>query len=171
MRNDGFYFEIKNLLVQFLAAFDNCVIKRFNDDRAAQEKIEVRYVLAPKQRVLYDIVNETHNITLPVVAVDITGISRDESRVFNKVDGFYLPTTPTQQGKLVSKISAPVPININVSMSIITKYQLDMDQILSNFVPYNNPYIIISWKLPAEAGLSYESEIRSEVLWDGNITL
>lgn len=171
MKNETFYFELRDLVVQFLAAFDNCVIKRFNDSREVKEKLQVRYVLAPKQRVIYDIVNEAQNITLPVVAVDITSIARDESRVFNKIDGFYLPTNKNQQGKYVSNIPTPVPVNITVSMSIITKFQLDMDQILSNFIPYNNPYIIISWKIPQAAGLAYETEIRSEVLWDGTISL
>ena len=49
-----------------------------------------------------------------------------------------------------------------------------MDQILSNFIPYNNPYIIISWKLPEDVvpgGFSIPQEIRSEVLWDGTIQL
>jgi hypothetical protein len=170
VNNQTFYFEIKDLIVQFLAAFDSCIINRY-DGRNPKEKLEVRYVLAPKQRVLYDIVNEVNNITLPVVAVDITSITRDESRVFNKIDGFYLPTKSSVQGKLTSKLPTPVPVNLTVSMSIITKFQLDMDQIISNFVPYNNPYIIISWKIPAEAGLEYETEIRSEVLWDGNISL
>lgn len=120
--------------------------------------------------MLYDIVNEAHNITLPVVAVNVTAVTRDETRVFNKIDGFYLPSTTNTQGKTVSKLPTPVPVNINLSMTIVTKYQLDMDQILSNFVPYNNPYIIISWKIPKEAGLTYETEIRSEVLWDGSIS-
>lgn len=168
MEKQTFYFEVRDLLVQFLAAFNNCVINRY-DGRNPKEKLEVRYVLAPKQRVLYDIINEEQNITLPVVAVDITSITRDESRVFNKIDGMFLPTRTNTQGKLVSKLAMPQPVNISVSMSIITKFQLDMDQIVSNFVPYNNPYIIISWKIPAEAGLEYETEIRSEVLWDGSI--
>jgi hypothetical protein len=49
-----------------------------------------------------------------------------------------------------------------------------MDQIISNFVPYNNPYIIISWKVPEDlvlGGFATPQEIRSEVLWDGNISL
>lgn len=172
MQNETFYFEIRDLIVQFLAAFDDCIISRFDiNNREPKEKVEVRYVLAPKQRVLYDIVNEANNITLPVVAVDITSISRDESRVFNKVDGFYLPSKLNDKGKYISKLPTPIPVNITVSMTIIAKYQLDMDQILSNFVPYSNPYIIISWKVPKEAGLQYDTEIRSEVLWDGNISL
>jgi len=59
-------------------------------------------------------------------------------------------------------------------MSILTKFQSDMDQIISNFVPYNNPYIILSWKVPStttQGGLETPQEIRSEVLWDGNISL
>jgi len=49
-----------------------------------------------------------------------------------------------------------------------------MDQIISNFVPYNNPYIILSWTLPEALvpnGFTTPQEIRSEVLWDGNISL
>jgi len=59
-------------------------------------------------------------------------------------------------------------------MSILTKYQTDMDQIISNFVPYNNPYIILSWKVPTDLspnGFAIPQEIRSEVLWSGDINL
>ncbi len=43
-----------------------------------KSNIEVRYVFAPKQRVMYDIINKAQNITLPVVAVNLTSITRDE---------------------------------------------------------------------------------------------
>ena len=171
MKNYTYHFEIKDLLTQFLAAFNDCIIKRYDNNRVAKSNIEVRYVLAPKQRVLYDIVNEQHNITLPVVAVNLTGVSRDNDRVFNKLDGFYMPKIYNRVTGVSSKVSTPTPINLSVSLSIIAKYQSDIDQILSNFVPYNNPYIILSWKIPESAGLSYYGEIRSEVLWDGNISL
>ena len=65
----------------------------------------------------------------------------------------------------------PVPVNVDVKMSILARYQSDMDQILSNFVPYNNPYIILSWTVPKGFDLPYTQEIRSEVLWNGNISL
>jgi len=89
VRARPFYFEIKDMLTQFVAAFDDIVIGRFNKDRKEKDKINVRYVYAPKQRVLYDLVNETKTLTLPVVSVNVNNISRDESRVFNKLDGFY----------------------------------------------------------------------------------
>ena len=47
---------------------------------------------------------------------------------------------------------------------------LDVQQIISNFVPYVNPYLVISWKVPSELGPDYDVELRSEVLWDGDIS-
>ena len=115
---------------------------------------------------MYDIVNKAQNLTLPVVTVNIASISRDANRVFNKLDSVYNPLSETNN----TNIKMPVPINIEVNMSILTRYQQDMDQILSNFVPYNNPYIILSWREPSNQ-TSQVVEIRSEVLWSGNISL
>ena len=56
-------------------------------------------------------------------------------------------------------------------MSVISRYQTDMDQILSNFIPFSNPYVVISWKVPKKFNLAVDQEIRSEVLWDGNVSL
>ena len=43
MKNRAFHFEIKNLLTQFVAAFDDTVISRYNKDRERKSNIEVRY--------------------------------------------------------------------------------------------------------------------------------
>lgn len=171
MHNKTFNFEIRDLLVQFIAAMDDVVISRYNKDREEKEKIKVRYVHAPKERVFLDIINKAQNVTLPVIAVNITAIQRDETRVFNKIDGFYEPVRRETEGKLTTHISMPVPVNLSVAVSIIANYQSDIDQIVSNFVPYSNPYIIISWKTPESFRVNNIEEIRSEVLWDGSIQL
>ena len=160
-------------MIQFVAAFDNVIIKRYNSIREEQDQIQVRYVYSPKQRVLFDIVNRSQNLTLPVIAVSINSVSRDNERVFNKIAGFYTNKTQTEsnRGATSAYMRTPVPVNISVNMSILAKYQSDMDQIISNFVPYNDPYIIISWKIPEAAGLSIPQEIRSEVLWDGSLNM
>ena len=155
------------MVTQFVAAFDDIVINRYNRSREIVDKIQVRYLYAPKQRVLHDLINKSQHITLPAVAVSIASISRDESRVFNKIVGLY----DTLPSKTVTEfLPAPVPINISVTMSIVTKFQTDMDQILSNFVPYANPYIVISWPVPSKL-TNQITEIRSEVLWTGDVSL
>lgn len=176
MKNVTFHFEIKDLLTQFVAAFDSIIIKRYDSNRVPQNDLQVRYVYSPKQRVIFDLVNKAQNITVPVVAINITGVSRDESRVFNKINGYYFSqgANDTSAKSKSTHVLSPVPVNINITMSILSKFQSDMDQIISNFVPYSNPYIILSWKLPDSLfpeGAAYPQEIRSEVLWDGNISL
>jgi len=176
VKNYTYHFEIKDLLTQFINAFDNIVIKRFDKNRTSNSSIQVRYVYSPKQRVMYDLVNRAQNLTVPVVAVSITNVARDENRVFNKIGGFYFPqgVSDKNQTSLSDFYKSPVPVNITINMSILTKFQTDMDQILSNFIPYNNPYIIISWKVPEEMvenGFTTPQEIRSEVLWNGGIAL
>jgi len=170
MKNRAFHFEIKNLLTQFVAAFDDTVISRYNKNRDKKSNIEVRYVFAPKQRVMYDIINKAQNLTLPVVAINLTGVSRDNDRVFNKLTPTYIPAQDQEDPKTSSNFQMPVPVNLEISMSILARYMQDVDQIVSNFVPYNNPYIILSWKVPEAFGASYDQEIRSEVLWDGSLS-
>lgn len=171
MYNKPFHFEIHDLLTQFIAAMDDVVISRYNNQREEKEQIKVRYVHAPKERVMYDIVNKAQNITVPVISVNVSSVVRDETRVFNKLDGFYEPIRREHYGRSLAQVPMPIPVNLTVNLSILTNYQSDMDQIISNFVPYSNPYIIISWRIPDDFGLDSIKEIRSEVLWDGNISL
>ena len=171
MFDKAFHFEVHDLLTQFIAAMDDVVIGRYNKNREKKEELKVRYVHAPKERVLYDIVNKAQNITVPVISVSITSLQRDVSRVFNKIDGLYAPVNKNPKGINTARIPMPVPVNLSLALTIITNYQSDMDQIISNFVPYSNPYIIICWKIPEEFGVESLQEIRSEVLWDGNISM
>jgi len=164
-----YHWEVKDLLTQFLQAFDGAIVKRYDNNRQAGNNVAVRYVYSPKQRVLHDLINKAQHITLPAVSFWISSISRDPSRVFNKLEGQYWTNTTTSvYNKSSSNTNLqPVPVNIEVSVSILTRFQTDMDQILSNFVPYSDPYFIISWTREGMPGL----EIRSEVLWGGSLNM
>ena len=155
------------MITQFIAAFDDIVINRYNKSRDVVDKIQVRYLYAPKERVVYDIINKAQNMTIPAVAVTISSIARDESRVFNKIVGHYDVLHAERSTRFTP---SPVPVNLSINMSIITKFQTDMDQILSNFITYTNPYIIISWKTPSTF-TSETIELRSEVSWSGDVSL
>jgi hypothetical protein len=170
MNKKAFYFEIHDLLNQFVAAFDDVIISRYNKSREEKEKIKVRYVHAPKNRVIHDLANKAQNITTPVISVSIGSVDRDEGRVFNKITGMYLPASNTLMSK-TSHVRMPIPVNLSLNVSIIAQYQTDIEQIISNFIPYTNPYLVISWKIPEDFNLAYTSEIRSEVLWSGSCTM
>ena len=86
MKNQSYHFEIKDIVTQFVAAFNDVTINRYNKDKDIVDKIAVRYVYSPKERALHDLVNKAQHITLPAVAISISSIERDENRVFNKID-------------------------------------------------------------------------------------
>jgi hypothetical protein len=175
MKNYTFGFETQTLLEQFIGAFNDIVIKRYDHSNtivAPTSGFKVLYVYSPKQRVYNSLKNPAPGgLTVPVVAVTIGGISRDQSRVFNKNDGFNIEYQEPNSEALIKKILQPVPINITVNMTIVTRYQLDMDQILNNFIPYTDPYVVISWKIPNIHNSSIPYELRNEVLWSGNVAI
>ena len=172
MKKKPFYFEIKDVLIQFISAFNDTVIDRYNSSRVVKDQIAVRYVYSPKKRALHNLINKSQHITLPAVVVSISSIERDSARVFNKIRGTYDAQSPADDPKSVTydNIPQPIPVNIGINMSIMTKYQNDVDQILSNFIPYSNPYIVVSWKLPDKL-TTLMKEIRTEIEWSGSVNM
>jgi len=173
MKNQYYGFELKDMIRQIITAFNEIIINRYNRSKTVVDQLKVGFYYGPKERALHDIVNKAQSLKLPTIAVHYTSITRDPDRVFNKIPGFYYSKAPSVSGGAFDSdhLKTPIPVNIGISMSIMAKFQTDMDQILSNFVPYNNPYIIISWIVPTSQNLVNNLEIRTEVLWDGNLSL
>lgn len=166
MKNYTYHFEVESMVAQFIAALDDIVIKRYNKDRVAQEALMVRFVYAPKARVLQDLTDKAQNLQLPVVAVSIGSVARDTTRVYNKLDGSNFNLNPSIQTH-TGYMPQPLPVDVTVNVDIVTKYQKDMDQIITNFIPYCDPYFVISWRLEE----MNNHEIRSIVLWSGNMAV
>jgi len=166
MEKYSYFREQYSIMTQFVAAFDNCFVYRFDKSGVAKEKIAVRYINGSKQRALFDIVNPAKNITLPAISINRKNLKRDSNRIQYKDQNMYRPHI---NDKNVSKIPLPVPVSCDVDVSIIANYKEDIDQIVSNFIPWCNPYFIISWKIPEEFGMDFIDELRSEVSWSGSI--
>lgn len=166
MKQHSYFRENLNVLTQFAAAFDDCFVFRYTNDFVAKEKINVRYVMGPKHRVLYDIVDQAKNMTLPVISLDQKNVKRDSSRIQFKDQKI---TRPRLTDKSVVKIPSPIPVTMDVDVSIVANYKEDIDQIVSNFIPWCNPYFIIAWKIPEEFGLDFTDELRTEVTWSGSV--
>jgi hypothetical protein len=162
MRNYSFQFEVERLVTMFISAMDDIVVKRYNVHKNVRDQIKVRFVYAPKQRVLHDLLDRAQNLQLPVAAVYIGGISRDPNRVFNKIAGSSFYTTDP---RTIKQVPQPVPIDLTLNLSFLTRYQSDMDQCISNFIPYCDPYFVISWRIPEMP----DHEIRAKVEWSGQI--
>jgi len=120
---------------------------------------------------MYDIVNRSQNINLPVVALNATSIERTPDRVFNKHDSFYYNNAQFKTPGTITRHRTPVPVRISLDMSILAGFQLDLEQIASNFIAYFNPYIILSTKVPTELGPDYDLEVRTKAQWSGSMSI
>lgn len=170
MRQENFHFELRDNTDALATALNDIIIKRFKDDSRTdiEKKINVRFVYGPKKRVLYDIINAAKATTLPVVALDLKGFSHDTTRIFNK-NGEFFDTIIS--GDNCAQYLTPTPIKLNYSITIITRYRTDIEQIISNIIPHCNPYFVISIKVPSDFKLLGEQEIREVVTWNGNINI
>jgi hypothetical protein len=159
----NFNFEITKNLKMFESVFDDVIIKRFdNVTGTPKDAIKVNYLYGPKSRILNDLVNKPDTIKFPAVAVTCTGMGRDADRVMNKLQDIIYQD-PVTKGYVNLRA---IPWNINLQMTIMTKYQMDLDQIMQNFAVYTNPYIVYSWREPKSG-----REIRVEVEWDGQMSI
>lgn len=157
------------MLMLFTAAFDDAFIYRYNQQTLKPEsKIDVRYVHGPKQRVIHDIVAKEKNLTLPVVSIEQTGLARDPNRVVHKHQNIIRPMV--NDNSRVGKLPTPIPVNMDVKVSIIAKYKEDVDQIIQNFATVCNPYFVVSWKVPEEFGFNFIDELRIQIEWNGSIS-
>jgi hypothetical protein len=165
MKTYTYHNEIKILLAQVMNALDDLVIRRFNEinDTTYTDKINVSLVYAPKQRLLSDLVSKNQHIQLPVMALAIGGISFQKERAFNKIYGFTVDEHTKPEG---GRFPQPIPIDLKLNFSVLTHYQRDVEQIITNI--FNNffPYIVISYRHP-----DLGHEVRCIVEWDGNIGL
>jgi hypothetical protein len=163
METYSYNFEIRRMILHFMSAIDGGLVKRYDKDLNVVDSIKVNYVYGPKERIMRDLVDKAEHIKLPIVAVMIKDITRDENRIKDKIVGRYDEMLNQLGGTF--QIPAPVPVNITFDVSIMAKYQMDMEQILTNFIPHSDPYFIISWQEPFT-----KKEIRSKVEWSGSIS-
>lgn len=163
MREYNYNSEIKILLTQVLDALGNLTIKRFNDvTGVAEDSIHVNLRYSPKSRTIHDIVNKNQHIQLPVISLSISRIAYDSTRTFNKIAGFY---TEIPSASAFAKHYQPLPVTIGLNLSILSRYQNDIDQIITNLFTFFHPYIVISYTHP-----EVEQEVRCVVQWGGDLS-
>lgn len=165
MKTYTYHKEIRIIIDQVLNTLNNVVIKRLNeqDDVTNTDSIQVQLKYSPKQRILHDIVNLNDHIQVPVMALSMSNIQYDDKRAFNKIEGFSVSTALLSSG---GNFPQPIPITVSLNLSILARYQRDLDQILTCIFSNFFPYIVISYKHP-----DLGHEVRCVVEWDKAISL
>jgi hypothetical protein len=142
-------------IIAFGTLFNNIVIKRKDSKRkdGALESLKVPIQYGPYQKYLAMIAAEptperqSTQITLPRMSFEISGLHYDGSRklVPTQMARIAPPSGKDGDGKPVQYAQyMPVPYNLDISMSIISKNQDDGLQILEQILPHFHPSLNVS---------------------------
>lgn len=154
LNNNIFYHGItRKIIVAFGSVFSNIRIKRKKED--VEQIIAVPIAYAPKEKWLVRIeqdpnleINAVYT-TLPRLSFEITGMNYDSSRKTNRMN--YIACGDGDNN--MSRVYAPVPYNIDISLYSLTKTQEDALQIVEQIFPYFTPEYTLSIKGVPESNI------------------
>jgi hypothetical protein len=139
-----------------------------------QKQIEVPCIFGDRGIILRSLENETGNIKLPLYILQSNDISIDTSRNADlHIDMFYQADSQFAQLDKNNPLYRPYdlnkrrgqPVNIKYTLTLVTKYKEDLDQMCTNWAVFYRPSIYVKWWHPRND----VKPLESEILWDGSI--
>lgn len=143
-----FYHDIlRKTVIGFGTLFNGIKIYRKDSSNNVSSIIEVPIAYGPTQKFLARLeqspnLNKPVQITLPRLSFELTGLNYDSKRKVAPTQSFLSPTKV--DGKDVRKTYMPVPYNVSFDLSVMTKTNDDMLQIVEQILPYFQPSHSIS---------------------------
>jgi hypothetical protein len=140
--------------VAFGTLFNDIQIKHKKNDATDFSILTVPIAYGPVQKFLARLeqvpdLKKRVAITLPRMSFEMTGITYDPSRKASTLQTFK--SVDSTDGKL-TKTFMPVPYNVNIRLSILSKLNEDALQIVEQILPYFQPHFTLTVDLIKELG-------------------
>jgi hypothetical protein len=135
-----FYHEIfRRTIIAFGSLFDNIEISHADSSDSVKSIIKVPLAYGPMQKFLARLeqspdLDRSVQITLPRMSFEFVGLTYDASRKVTTTQSFV-----TSSNSGARKVYMPVPYNMAFELSIYTKLNDDMLQIIEQILPYFQP--------------------------------
>jgi len=146
---DYFYNEIlRSVIIGFGSLFNDIEVQHKNDKDQTTSVIQVPIAYGPTQKFLARMQQEANlnrpiQITLPRMSFEFTSLQYDPERKTTKNQNFI---TQTPDGSQIKRVYSPVPYNMGFTLSVYTKLNDDMLQIVEQILPYFQPHYNLSIK-------------------------
>jgi hypothetical protein len=150
-----FYHEIlRKTIIAFGTLFNNIEIKHKDSSGNGFSQLKVPIAYGPMQKFLARIEQSPNlrkevAITLPRMAFEMVGISYDPTRKSSTMQTFKVVD---QNNNKMTKAFMPVPYNVNIRLSIMTKLNEDALQIVEQILPYFQPHFNLTVNLVEQIG-------------------
>ena len=153
MLTNHFYHEIiRKTIVSFGTLFNNIEIQHTDKNGKTVSVVKVPVSYGPQQKFLarvsqgreyQDERNVGTTLTLPRMSFEVIGMNYDSTRKVSTMQTFK--STNKKTNKMI-KAFMPVPYNINMQLSILSKLNEDAIQILEQILPFFQPSFSMSLK-------------------------
>lgn len=150
-----FYHEIiRKTVVSFGTLFNAISVKHKDDAGNIKSSIRVPLSYGPTQKFLARLeqvpeLNKPVQMNLPRMSFELIGMSYDTTRKLTTTQTFLTRDLNSNQ---IKKAYLPVPYNLNFELSIMTKLNDDMLQIVEQILPYFQPNYNLTVDLIQEIG-------------------
>jgi hypothetical protein len=137
-----FYNEIfRSVIIGFGSLFNGIEIKHKDGDGDTFSVIQVPLAYGPTQKFLARMkqeadLNKPIQMTLPRMSFEFLGLTYDPSRKSTQTTTII---NQTPDGENIKRNYMPVPYNMSIQLSIMTKLNDDMLQIIEQILPYFQP--------------------------------
>ena len=151
-----FYHEIlRNTIIGFGTLFNDISIKHVDNSDNVVSVIKVPIAYGPTQKFLARLeqvpdLNKPVQISLPRMSFEFVGLTYDTTRKVTTTQTFT--TSLVEDSKQIRKTYMPVPYNMQFELSIFTKLNDDMLQIVEQILPYFQPAYTLSINLVKSIG-------------------
>jgi hypothetical protein len=142
---------IRKCIGSFGRIFNDINIEREDADGQKVQTIKVPLAYAAKEKWLQrveqdtDIDGQSVGFTLPRISFEMTNLSYDPSRKVQSLSRLFKYTTG--ESETLSRVYAPVPYNIEISLYAIAKTQEDALRIVEQILPFFTPQYNIPMKV------------------------
>jgi hypothetical protein len=150
-----FYHDIlRKTIVSFGTLFNNLSIQKTNNSGEVTSIIKVPLAYSPTQKFLARLeqspdLNKPVQITLPRMSFEFIGLYYDAQRKVTTTQYFV---SKDSQNNNLRRSYMPVPYNMEFELSIYTKTNDDMLQIIEQILPYFQPHFTLTVDLVDKIG-------------------
>lgn len=156
--------------IQLLDWFNEIPVNRYDENNDIVETYAARCVFAKKDKICFDLAHGNPPIyanKLPLVAIErVPGqLSYDKKRE----SGYMMNRFHYYDDRSVEHM-APQPINLDFKVTVFTKLEVDMEQLVEHISFWFRPYIKVRAKVPGLVLDTEDNESKYDmtVIWDGN---
>ena len=164
MQIRNFNSELMFASILFSRLFRNITILRaLNKQNTEHRTVPVNCVIGNRSRIFKHLDGtQKKGLTLPLIVVTRTGISINSDRNTNLHNEVKQQTT---KDRINYNLLTPVPIDIEFTVTLVSRWPSDIDMMLSNIIPFFNQDVYVACRHPKYYNVQY----FSQVVMGGNI--